>query len=74
MHNYTDQSEATRVLAAGQTHSDMHVGHGVIAAASHDAIARRAYDIYVKSGCKHGHCAQNWQQAEHELKRTGHRA
>jgi ElaB/YqjD/DUF883 family membrane-anchored ribosome-binding protein len=30
MNKYTTQSEATRILAAQQTHSDMHPGHGVI--------------------------------------------
>ena len=74
MDKYTSQSEATQVLAAGQTHDDMHAGQGVIPAPSHDTIARRAYDIYIKHGSKQGQCKQNWQQAEHELHRTGHRA
>jgi ElaB/YqjD/DUF883 family membrane-anchored ribosome-binding protein len=30
MSKYTTQSEATRILAAQQTHGDMHPGHGVI--------------------------------------------
>ena len=36
---------------------------------SHDDIARRAYEIYVKSGSKNGRCRQNWQQAENELRK-----
>lgn len=34
---------------------------------SHDAVARRAFEIYERSGCKPGRCAQNWAQAEHDL-------
>ena len=34
---------------------------------THDDIARRAYDIYVKTGWKQGQCKQNWQQAEQSL-------
>jgi hypothetical protein len=51
----------------------MHPGRGVIAAPTHDEIAQRAYDIYIKSGNKQGHCKQNWQQAETELQTAGHR-
>lgn len=38
-------------------------------APSHGDIARRAYDIYLTSGCLQGRCQQNWQQAERELRR-----
>jgi Protein of unknown function (DUF2934) len=34
---------------------------------THDEIAHRAYDIYVKIGYKQGQCNQNWQQAEKSL-------
>jgi len=68
MNKYTTQSEATRILAAKQTHSDLHAGQGVITMPTHDDIAKRAYDIYVKNGRKQGQCKQNWQQAEHELR------
>ena len=37
---------------------------------THDAIARRAYEIYVEKGLKQGHCMQNWQQAERDLIHT----
>jgi DUF2934 family protein len=70
MNKYSTQSEANRVLAAGQTHGDLHPGRGIITMPTHDDIARRAYDIYVTSGSKRGQCLQNWRQAEHEL-RTG---
>jgi len=36
-------------------------------APSHDEIARRAYDIYVKNGRPQGQCRQNWCAAEREL-------
>jgi len=73
MNKYTTQSEATRILAAQQTHDDRHPGHGVITMPTHDDIARRAYDIYVKNGCKLGRCKENWQQAEHDLRTGGRR-
>jgi hypothetical protein len=72
MSKYTTQSEAKRALAAGQTHGDLHPGHGVFTLPTHDDIAARAYEIYVESGRTQGHCKQNWQQAEHDL-RTGDR-
>jgi hypothetical protein len=73
MDKYTTQSKATQTLAAQQTHGDMRPGHGVIAVPTHDDIAMRAYDIYVKSGRKDGHCKQNWQQAEHDLRTVARR-
>jgi Protein of unknown function (DUF2934) len=68
MKQYMNPSEANQVLAAGQTHSDMHPGHGVIAEPTHDDISQRAFGIYIKSGCMQGQCKQNWHQAEHELR------
>lgn len=35
---------------------------------SHDDIARRAYAIYLNTGCQPGQCEQNWCQAEAELR------
>ena len=34
---------------------------------SHHEIARRAYEIYLGSGCVAGRCERNWHQAEREL-------
>ena len=42
-----------------------------LAAPTHDAIARRAYDLYVKGGSKQGQCKQNWQQAEQSFADAG---
>ena len=67
MKKYMTQSEATRTLAAEQTHDDMHPGHGVITVPTHEEIARLAYDIYIRTGRQPGHCKQNWYQAEKSL-------
>ncbi len=34
----------------------------------HERIAKRAYEKWLKSGCKHGCDRQNWLEAEAELK------
>jgi hypothetical protein len=72
MHDYITTSQATRILAAEQTHDNLHVGHDVFAAPTHDEIAGRAYEIYVENGRQEGQCEQNWHQAEYELQ-PGHR-
>jgi hypothetical protein len=33
-------------------------------------IARRAYALYLARGCEHGHDADDWFQAERELRHT----
>ncbi len=33
-----------------------------------EQIAKRAHDIWVKNGCKHGQDEQNWLEAERQLK------
>jgi hypothetical protein len=35
---------------------------------THEAIARRAYEIYLMTGRQPGQCAQNWQQARQSLR------
>ena len=35
---------------------------------SREQIAKRAHDIWVKNGCKHGQDEQNWLEAERQLK------
>jgi hypothetical protein len=71
MSKYMNQSKANQKLAAKQTHDDLRPGHGVIAMPTHDEIARRAYDLYVRNGRTMGHCEQNWLQAEQELHKQG---
>lgn len=38
--------------------------------AEHDAIARRAYDIYRSRGSSHGSDVEDWLEAERQLKRS----
>jgi len=74
MHSHLTHSETPRtVVATDPKQNDMHPGRGVITLPTHDAIAHRAYAIYVTSGCKQGQCKQNWHQAELELRRDDHR-
>ncbi len=35
---------------------------------SHEQIARRAHEIWVKQGCRHGQDQQHWFEAERQLK------
>jgi len=35
---------------------------------THDQIARRAHEIWVKQGCKHGQDKDHWFEAERQLK------
>jgi hypothetical protein len=39
-------------------------------AATKDAIAQRAYELYVARGCEDGHHLEDWLQAERELQET----
>jgi hypothetical protein len=34
---------------------------------THEQIARRAYEIWIQSGCEAGRDSENWAQAEREL-------
>ncbi len=34
----------------------------------HERIAQRAYEKWLKRGCKHGHDMQDWVEAESELR------
>lgn len=70
MQAYMTQAEAARILAARQMHGDPHPGYGVVSMPTHDDIAKRAYDFYVRKGRVPGQCQQNWHQAEYDL-RTG---
>ena len=38
---------------------------------THDEIAERAYDIYVRNGRHENQCQQNWEQAENDLRHQG---
>ena len=67
MHSHLTHSQVPRAVAIESTNDDMHHGRGVIEMPTHDDISKRAYEIYVLSGCKEGQCRQNWHQAESEL-------
>jgi hypothetical protein len=72
MHRHGTHYKDVRDRTAEQTHNDLHPGSGVVFPPTHDEIAHRAFDIYVRSGCEQGHCKQNWHEAEHELLAAGH--
>jgi len=50
-----------------QTHAAGQSGSASPQKPSHEDIARRAFDIYVKKGRLQGQCRQNWREAEQEL-------
>jgi hypothetical protein len=35
---------------------------------THEQIARRAHEIWVKQGCRHGQDQQHWLEAERQLR------
>jgi hypothetical protein len=74
MHSNLTHSLSPRPVAIEPEHDDMNPGRGVIAEPTHDQIAERAYGIYLKTGCQHGCCKQNWKKAETELRRAKHQA
>jgi hypothetical protein len=43
-------------------------GHGVSA----EAIAKRAFELFVERGCEHGHHEEDWLRAEQELRSSSH--
>jgi hypothetical protein len=74
MSRHSTHSQSTPVAASAQSHNAQHTGCCGGAAPSHDAIAHRAFDIYVQHGRKQGQCKQNWHQAETELQTASPRA
>ena len=38
---------------------------------SHDEVAKKAYDIYIKEGSPKGHDLKNWLEAENKMPHTG---
>jgi|GEM_PF-2468479 len=67
MERHGNHSLASQVHAAQQAQGAMPGGCCGTTKVHHDAIAHRAYDIYVKTGSKAGHCTENWHKAESEL-------
>ena len=64
-------SKETHAPAAQQTSNAAHTAVAAAAMPTHDDIAKRAFDIYVKTGRRQGQCKQNWQQAEQALRNEG---
>ena len=71
-----DMASSNPLRAAGsadsQAHATRHSGSASPEVPSHEDIARRAYDIYVKKGRPQGQCRQNWREAEQELNMGDH--
>jgi hypothetical protein len=71
MNDFVHQPESTRESTLSQKHASPQSGPSMVPAPSHGDIARRAYDIYLKTGCQQGQCQRNWQQAERDLQNEG---
>jgi hypothetical protein len=74
MHKHGHHSAASQIHAAERAQAQTYDGCCTPAKPSHEAIAHRAYDIYVKTGSQQGHCRENWQKAEAELQTAGQHA
>ena len=68
MSKYMTKSKATQMSEMQQAHKAPHPGQVATTMTTHKVISRRAYEIYVESGCKEGQSEQNWLQAEQEMK------
>jgi len=56
-------------VSRGPHQETVHSGGGAVFTVqpTQEQISRRAFEIYVASGCKEGRSEQNWLQAEREL-------
>ena len=54
--------------ASANPRSRTRKGAGTAAAPSHDQIARRAHELFVRSGGVHGRDLEFWLEAERQLK------
>jgi len=76
MHKPMTQPQRSPVVTASDLPIAPPSGFSAVAEPTHDAIARRAYDLYVKAGRTQGQSTQNWQEAEQALReqaQTAHR-
>ena len=64
----TSESHLSQPKAATMEGSALPPENTRSAVLAHEAIARRAYDIYIRNGRPVGHCLQHWKQAEQELR------
>ena len=68
MSKYMTKSKTTQMSEMQQVHKAPHAGPDTPVMPAHKDIAKRAYEIYVKNGCRQGQSEKNWYQAEQELK------
>jgi hypothetical protein len=67
MKTFMTESKTAQMYAPQQTRGDGN--HGQAASPpTHNEIAKRAYEIYIKNGRRQGQCERNWKQAENELR------
>ncbi len=62
------RSKIPHTFPALRTPDAPHTEVAAAALPTHDAIARRAFEIYVKTGRRQGRCKQNWLEAEQDLR------
>jgi hypothetical protein len=67
MKTLTNESRTTQMYGTQQMHGEEHSVQTVAAMYTHEDIAKRAYEIYVKRGRRQGQSQQDWNQAEQEL-------
>ncbi len=65
----TTRSASTplRTRGDGETRRTGSTSRGAAASPDHQAIALRAYELYLARNCQHGHDLDDWLQAEMEL-------
>ena len=69
MSKYMTRSKTKQMSDMQQAHKIPHPEQvTAVTTLTHEDISKRAYEIYVKNGCKQGQNEQNWLQAEQELK------
>jgi hypothetical protein len=68
MSKYMTKSKTTQMSEMQQAHKTPHSGTVATTTPTHKVISKRAYELYVKNGCKEGQSERNWLQAEQELK------
>jgi len=67
MKTLTNESRTTQISGTQQMHGEAHTGQTAVPMYTHEEIAKRAYEIYVKRGRRQGQSQQDWNQAEQEL-------
>jgi hypothetical protein len=68
MKTFMTGSKSTQMYPTQQTQDNGRPKQASPSMPTHDDIARRAYEIYLKNGRRQGKSEQNWLQAEHELR------